>query len=449
MKPIDRELLETTASVAFEVEGQAAALELFQRWLDSFDAQPDPASALTAYRQAVEKYPKQLGWRSRLAILLMQAESPEEAAEHFERLLADYGKRKGAAAERHMILEQLVALRPDRMDLRLEMAKSLAALGRTGEAAHLMETLADRHLHNGDLEEGVSMLRGSLELEPNQKSRLIRTAELLDRVGREEEAIELYERLAELNRQLSDRSHNIPVLEKLLAHDPERVELRAELGEAYEVEGDVDRAIEHYYRLAQAYAGRKDQVDRSVGLCLKIRGLAPEFPAARELLVENWLTLDERDKAKQELDKLGDDALESGRLEQAETYFKRVQGIDPDDIGCGERLGKIYEARGMIDEASEAFERVLDIYERMSETARALSVLQKLKGLRPDDMDVRGRLARMLLELGGDRTEAGKEWLEIVELALIAGDEAAARAAAEEVMPVFAQDWRGGGGWPG
>lgn len=440
LAPRDRKLLGQVARLKYSIEGPEAARPLFERWLTSVEGQSDPAAKIEALEQAVLSYPENVEWRSSLADLLSDARREQEAVEHLETLLEAYHRSKIDAQRGEDILERLVTMCPDRLDLRAERAGLLAEQGRTDEAVEGFEALADHHLHNGDLEAGLDMLREALAVQPDRRSLLARTAELLERAGETEQAVEHYEHLAGLNRRQTDRSSNIPVLEKLLTYRPEQHELRAELGGLYEAEGDIDKAVEQLYRTSQGLAQSDPGDERIAGYCRRVMALAPEFTPVRELLVENCLAREAIEEAKQELDQLGEAALVADQPETAEQHFRRIQQIDPDDLGSNERLGKLYEARGKVEEATAAFQKVLAVYMKLQESARAIGVLQKLKRLRPDDLDLRRRLARMLLS-SGNRREAGQEWLELLEQAVGMGDVSAWRETLEEAHADFKADW--------
>lgn len=437
LAPHDRELLGMAARMLLATQGPAAARMHIEMWLDTYESQPDPAGALAAWRLAVENYPNDLAWRRRLASMLLAAGESDAAAEQFELVRAAMIEAEAAADSIHEILEKLVQLRPERTDLRRDLAESLIELGRAREAVAIHEELGEQAIRNGDLEEGLASLERALEFDSENASLIEKTARLCERTGRADRAMEHYERLAEIGRRASDRSRGIWILEKLLAFNPDRRDVRAEMAEIYESEGDIDRAIEQHYRLAQTCP---DGPAGAVPICRKLRALAPEFVAGRELLVDGLVASGERDEARAELDSLGDLALGAGQLDRAEEYFRRVREVAPDDIGGQERLAKLLEARGKTDEAAESYSAVLDIYEAHGESVRAIEVMQKLRQLKPTDLDLRARLAHKLME-SGERREAAEEWLATIDLAAGWKSRKPLARILKETEPIFAQDW--------
>ncbi|MCE5229582.1 tetratricopeptide repeat protein, partial [bacterium] len=437
LSPHDRDLLGLAGRMLLATQGPSVARIYIEHWLDTYETQPDPAGALAAWRLAVDHYPDDLAWRRRFASMLLAAGQNDEAAGQFERIREEMAGAKAPAEEIHQVLERLVQLRPERADLRHDLAESLIGLGRAREAVVIHEELGEQAIRNGDLEDGLKSLERALEFDAENASLIEKTAKLCERTGHTDRAIEHYERLAEIGRRNSDRSRGIWVLEKLLSFNPDRRDVRAELAEIYEGEGDLDRAIEQHYRLAQTCP---EGPAGAVTICRKLRKIAPEFIAGRELLVEGLIAAGEKDEARRELDGLGDLALGAGQLDKAEAYFRRVREVAPDDIGGQERLAKLLEARGKADEAAESYAAVLEIYESHGESVRAIEVMQKLRQLKPADADLRARLARKLMETG-ERREAADEWLGLVELTAGWKSRKPLAKALEEAKPLFAEEW--------
>jgi tetratricopeptide (TPR) repeat protein len=441
LDPRDHELLAETAQMKLELDGPEEARPIVSRWMESLTHVEDQEFHLEGCRLAVNRYPNEVSWRKRLAYLLLETGFESESAGHFEKLLQAETQDELDENQKHLILENLVTICPDRMDLRVDLAQSMARYGRPHEAVKILGELTDHYIKLDDLDQGLKMLETALEIRPTDRELLDRTGSLYEQAGQVEEAVAKFENLAEMNRRDTDRSINVPVLEKLLVHNPDRDELMAELAELYELEGDIDKAVEHNFKLAQTWYKRGGQGQKAVDCCLRIKSMLPEFIPSRELMVESLLQLDRIDEAKDELDKLGDLALASHETERAEKYFKRVMEIVPDDISSGERLGKLYEARGSIAEATEAYNHVLHQYEDKGDYNRAIQVIQKLKYFQPDDLNLRCRLAGMLLDSGIYRKEAGEEFLQLIEICFTRDEEDQAIEYIQSAKPLFSLDW--------
>ncbi len=440
LAPADRELLALAARMTLATEGAPAAREWFERWLAALAIEGDAPAERLALALAVENFPDVTDWRRRLAhSLLAEGLAPEAAAE-FERLHEALAGAGAPADERRAVLEQLVDLQPERGDLRHTLARELIAADRPGEAVTILESLAARAVANGDLEDARELLAEAIALDPSRRTLVAQAAALNERLGHAEAALALYERLAALGRSDDEPGANIPVLEKLLLLDPERLDLRAELAALHESEGDLDRAAEHSFRLAQSLA-RAGRDAEAADAAARASALTPDFIAARELRVDLLARLGDLAGARRELGELYAAARDGGRPAQAEEFCRRILALDPEDAEAAERLAALLEARGDLEGAAAGWRALADLHDRHADLPALLAALRRVIVLHPADLARRRRLARALLAEGRDRAAAAEELLEAFAAALRAGDETTASAALDEGRRAFAGDW--------
>lgn len=439
--PNDLEVLAAAARLKARVEGAENARPLFNKWLETANATTHPAEQLDAYQQAVEHYPDVLEFRSRLAELYIDRGTTEEAMPHLERMLVAYRAKSKSGTDYLSTLERTVELYPQRLDLRVEWAEALAGIGEMERSGAIFSDIARHFLANGDHEAGLKVLHKSLQYQPENRDLLAQIAELHEGFGSPQDALKAWERIADLNRHSGDSERNLPVIRKLLQLRPDNLDLRLELAEIHEELGSMEDAVTAYFKVLQIWSKDQPKDAETLDLARKIVKLAPEFNEGREVLVDILLKLGKTEEAKTQLDQMGEVALNNGNLVQAEGIYKRIQEIDPADIASGERLGKLYEARGQNEEAAAAYRNVLAVYREQRESERIVSVLRKLKGLTPHDLDIRQELARALVEVPDSEEEICEEWFELISLALSEGDPARADAATKESAPFFAERW--------
>ncbi len=537
----DRELLEVAARTTLADKGAEAARRLVERWLASFDAQLEDPAALAAWRFAVEHYPAEGGWQGQLVRMLIAADEREEAAGHLEHMLAVaadpstrqdlvqqllalcpdredlrreqaqllaaadqpaaaaatyeqladekldagdmdeafdllelalaqlpqdrrlleksaacaeragrleaaagcherlviLGRSSGDAALQLAAIERLLVLCPDREDLRREQAQLLAAADQPAAAAAVYEQLADVKAHAGEVDEALPLLELALAQLPQDRRLLEKSAACAERAGRPEAAAGCYERLVALGRSAGDCELELAAIRHLVALAPDRGDLAARLAECLEARGDVEAAASQYYELARASGAPAE----SVTLCRRITAFHPDFTPARDLLVESLVALGETGEACGELEALGEQALAAGRLDQAESYLRRASELSPADPQRIERLARLLEDQGRLDEAAEIFSAVLAIYESLCERAHAAGVLQKLVRLRPEDPAARLRLAHFYSAEGSDPAEAARHWLELVAWAADRDDRDTLATALADAMPLLREQW--------
>lgn len=416
--PQDLELRARCAKLKLQIDGPEAARPLFDAWLEGANAATSGQASLDAIEATVEAFADDHVLRQRLCDRLIALDRHNDALVHIDIILDAYRGREECRDLYRQALELVVRLSPDRLETRVELATAAGESGEIERASTIFAEVARQYLARGDQEQGLEVLQLSLRYQSENADLVGRVAELLELVGRHDEAIETYERLLKLNRDSGESTRNIPVLRKLLVVRPDRADLHLALAENLESVGERDAAVEHFYRVAQARLIDQADDEDTLVLCLKITALMPGFTAGREALVECRLARGEVDEAKRELDALAEVAFGEGNLDHAESIYLKIQKLDPKDIGSGERLGRLYEAKGETDRAAKAYRGVLGLYRKEDDAERIVSVLRKLKGLNPEDLKIRRELARTLAKTERAQDEAAEEWIELVSAAV-------------------------------
>jgi tetratricopeptide (TPR) repeat protein len=439
--PTDLAVLAAGARLKARISGPLEARPLFENWLGQANSTANPADQLDAYQQAVEHYPDVLDYRSQLADLYIERGTTDEAMPHLERLLVAYRAKSKSGADYLATLERAVELFPQRLDLRTEWAEALAGIGELERSGAIFSDVARHLLAAGDHKAGLQILNKSLQYQPENRDLLAQIAELHEGFGSPPEALRAWERIADLNRRAGDSQRNLPVLRKLLQLRPDDLNLRLELGGLYEEVGPIEDAVTTYFKIAQIWSKDRPKDAQTLEICEKVVALAPDFLEGRQLLVQCLLAQGDRESAKTHLDQVAEIALAVGNLAQAEQAYKRIQELDPADIASGERLGRLYEARGQNEDAAAAYRAVLAIYRQQGIQERIVSVLRKMKGLTPRDLEARLELARALGEMPEAADETCEEWFELISLALSEGETAIAESATRESAPLFVGQW--------
>jgi tetratricopeptide (TPR) repeat protein len=211
-----------------------------------------------------------------------------------------------------------------------------------------------------------------------------RRAEILLRAGREAEGRKELEDLAAggdtganlaaaQSFQRVDRfADSIPLLQRVVARQPESAVGHYLLGTAFERTGKRSQGVAELRRVLQ--------IDPNFHAALNYLGYT--LAEARENLDEA-LSLVQRAVALEPdngayVDSLGWTYYQLGRNEQARGYLERAARLEPADATLQEHLGDVYVALGQNDRAREAYRRALELGD---DTAEAAKVRQKLEDL--------------------------------------------------------------------
>jgi tetratricopeptide (TPR) repeat protein len=219
---------------------------------------------------------------------------------------------------------------------------------------------------------------------PLASALVTRRAEILLRAGREAEGRKSLDDLAASGDnsailaaaqsfQRVDRyADSIPILQRLVARQPEsavghyllgaafertgkRTEALAELRRVLQIDPDFHAALNYLgYTLAEA----KENLDEALSLIQRAVALEPDNGAY--------------------VDSLGWTYYQLGRNEQARGYLERAARLEPADATLQEHLGDVYVALGQNDRAREAYQRALELG---NDNTAAAKLRQKLDSL--------------------------------------------------------------------
>jgi tetratricopeptide (TPR) repeat protein len=211
-----------------------------------------------------------------------------------------------------------------------------------------------------------------------------RRAEILLRSGRDAEGRKKLEDLAaggdtgaslaaaQSFQRVERFADSIPLLERLLARQPDSAVGHYLLGSAYERTGRRGQAVAELRRVLQ--------IDPDFHAALNYLGYT--LAEARENLDEA-LSLVQRAVALEPdngayVDSLGWTYYQLGRHEQARGYLERAARLEPADATLQEHLGDVYVALGQNDRAREAYRRALELGDDNAEAAKVRHKLDSL-----------------------------------------------------------------------
>jgi len=203
-----------------------------------------------------------------------------------------------------------------------------------------------------------------------------RRAEVLYRAGREGEARTALAALAahgdsasavaagQAWQRLDRFDESIPVLEKVVAAQPDAAIAHFLLGAAYERTGERKKAVAALRRvlelqpdfhaalnyLGYTYAEAGENLDEALRLVRRAVALDPDNGSY--------------------VDSLGWTYYRLGRHEQARDYLERAARLEPADATLYEHLGDVYVALGQNDRAREAYRHALELGDDNAEKVR-------------------------------------------------------------------------------
>jgi tetratricopeptide (TPR) repeat protein len=374
-----------------------------------------PARARQDFEQALTLSPDDPAAYLHLRDFYLHRDDYNAASEIMERILA---RQPGEAHLWEQLADvyakQAAAVSPEqaaRLGEKIVDAYAMAADARPDDP-NLLARLATAAEGMGHLDQAIAAYRDILELRSDAFLIRERLLKALIRAGREDEALEESERLAEeqprigrfgtqlaaLYESMGRDEDAIEVFERLVEEDPLKPFYHFRLGELYEKGGDLDAAVSNFEAflvlepgIPQAYLrlalirNRQDRYEDA--LAILENGIA-EIPDSPELPYLQGILHGEAERYEDAVTALG----------RAETLALKDR---PDLLGAEFyfRFGATLERLGRYDEAAQRFRAAIRLDDDQAETYNYLGYMFAEQGMNLDEAE---QLVRRALEMEPD-----------------------------------------------
>ncbi len=277
------------------------------------------------------------------------------------------GKTPQAIAEYQQILRQ----EPKDQVTLMTIGDLFVRQGDTFQALEYFERLAQLFLSDGFVTKAIAIYKKIAKLAPEESKPLERLAELYVQQGVMSEARPLYLQLAEVHLKANRQQQAVVLLRKLLEAEPDNLRVQARLAELYHAMGQGKEAVETYLGAAQFQLdhGRPGEAEKLADRALKIE---PNHTGAVALKARALAAAGKRGQAATLLESLPD--LDAGSEVTALLIEQYLQGGEPERaatlvLRVAERNPKNYELAFKVGAA------LVDA----SEVDRALAVLDPIR----------------------------------------------------------------------
>ncbi len=314
----------------------------------------------------------------------------------------------------------------------------------------LME--AEKLVQKGKLEQAIKEYEKILKKFPNDTTIINRVGDLYGRVGKLQRAIELYEKIAEHFNSDGFTTKAIAILKKVQRLDPQRLDIFERLAALYFDQGLLVEAKREYQILADWYVKNGD-LEKAIKAHEKLVDLDPNNHVSSLRLADLLLRRKETTAALKVYSRLGAVLLEAGKLDDAESLYRRVIEKDPPDgtflIPACEAFLEAGRAPVALELLNFGVERSPDSTELknllvrtlmgMGEDTRAMEVANEVLEAEPDDLEMRSIVGGAMVSTG-DTAEAREMLVPAVETMLEKGDFKGAQAALRDLLKELPED---------
>ncbi|KAB0668814.1 tetratricopeptide repeat protein [Oryzomonas sagensis] len=150
---------------------------------------------------------------------------------------------------------------------------------------------------------------------------------------------------------------------------------------------------------AQKYTQR-GQLDKAVKAYVQVLSLEPSAINLRQKLAELLVKVGQPDAARTEYETIGKHYASNGFYLKAIAVHKQVQKLFPSDITTTLTLAGLNEKHGLVGNALAEYKLAYDYYERESNSAESLKVLEKMQHVDQQNANIKLKLAEAYFRAG-------------------------------------------------
>ncbi|RME37933.1 MAG: hypothetical protein D6794_06170, partial [Deltaproteobacteria bacterium] len=184
---------------------------------------------------------------------------------------------------------------------------------------------------------------------------------------------------------------------------------------------------------------QKGQVAKAIKDYRKIVELDPKDIRNRQKLAELLSRNRQVDEALEEYEAVAKYYAENGFYLKAIAVYKQMQRLDPAQVRIYHRLAELNEKQGLTGNALAEYRSLISYYEQHDMVSEVISVLQKMKELDPENLNVLVKTAEAYAR-SGMQDKAREEFLEVVDRLRSKGEFAKILKLCDLLLPFFPED---------
>ncbi len=336
-----------------------------------------------------------------------------ESATAFANSLVDFLSHKGWEDKVKKARTQLDALSEGRTMILGDILT--AGSEQVLESLYLSQEYARRELYATAMEESLRAVQLSASYLPAHWQ----LGEMLLRQDRLETASHKFLTIGDTYRSRGDLTGALNAYERVVEINPLDVSIRARLVDLLKRHGQIDRALEHYLAMGNAY-NQLAQADKAREIFQEALKLAPRGSAER-----NWRARFLRAQAEIDMERLD--------WRRALISYRELREAEPADERIAITLIDLHYKLGQDEQGLKELDRYLIQLVRGNRGAKLVGILEDMVQQRPTDPGLIDRLSRLYWQQG--RYHEAIELLDkLGEAQLMAGDRKGAMATIQKIV---------------
>jgi tetratricopeptide (TPR) repeat protein len=247
------------------------------------------------------------------------------------------------------------------------------------ESLYLSQEYTRRGMYNTAVEETYR----AIQLSPDYLPAHIQSAEVLARQGRRNVAARKFTTVANTYQVRGDINSAIVAHERVVELSPLDLSTRARLIDLLKRHGQIDRSLEHYVSIGEAYyqLAQVDKARETYQDALKLTHRASD-PKWRARILRLLADID----------------MQRFDWKRALSAYKELRQLEPEDERTAITLVDLYYRVGQSDEAIRALDTYLVHLVRSGRGAKVVAILEDMVSQRPGDANLADRLSRLYLQ---------------------------------------------------
>ena len=252
---------------------------------------------------------------------------------------------------------------------------------------------ADKYLSRGQIERAIGEYQKIVKEEPNDWTTINRIGDLYKRIGKTGPANECYQKIAHHFAEEGFVLKAIAMYKKIAKLSPGNIEVFEKLADLYAQQGLMNDARQNFQMVADIYM-KEGNSQQALEIYSKISEIDPDNLKIRLTLADLYLKEEKHKEALKEYRVIGEALAKKGMVEESIRVFEKALALDANNIDIIKGLSATYAELG--------------------EHEKGLSFLEEHARKFPDDLDVQTLLAENIKGAGKieEAEEAFKKILE-------------------------------------
>ncbi len=256
------------------------------------------------------------------------------------------------------------------------------------KAIHEFHKIADIYEEKGLYSKSIACFKRITRLDSEDFETCRRLAKLYEAQGFSTEAKVEYQKLARALTAKNKISEAIETYESLLKLSPKDMECRTLLADLYQKEGETEKAVEELNKVAE-YKMHMNELKGVDNILEEARNLKDDHSRTLANLINLYKKQNKKKESIELINKtlkndpenlgalyiLGNFHLEEGKIDKAEEVYLKILSADQKEVEAKVKLGKIYMQKDRLDETFDLFNPVVDKLIRKRKTDQAIGLL--------------------------------------------------------------------------